>query len=625
MRLKQLFVSNYKNLNEFTLDFSEESFIETLVGKNGSGKSNFIEAILEVFRHIFQYDWRDNRYDIFFSYRLTYEVENSRQTIEYDLNANQLVINERNRATVGQTPLPDYILTYYAGHNSTVSEHLSSFEEKFATNLVRADQADSRPFIGLNKSYNDILLTIFSLLPDDSAARMYIFEKLAIGEVSDELRIEFERPHYATTARFDVQSTDETDPSKYWQLAGTARDMLDELDTHCRAPIEEGVRTEGYLAGSDTYQRYYSIRRIKEHFATSTAHDFFRMFDNFKTLGMLKSVVLKIKLRNNIDVTSNVFSDGQFQAIYLYSISEIFKTANSITIMDEPDSFLHPEWQAQCSEQIQSISREAASTNHIITTTHSAVSLISSPQTRIRYFEEHEGSVRTFTLPKRESVRRLCQGVITYTEEEQMLSVLNAIHIDNKPVLFTEGSTDPLIIKSAWYKLYPETEMPFIPFYAFSCSYINQLITDQRIHNEMDGRKVFALFDFDEAYNQWNSLNGQVLLNNVSNGLIKKWDGGEAYAIMLPIPQHPDIQRQVFKDETLEEHFEGAAFCMVEHLFYGLDLTAPFFTNQNVPGGQLIQFQGCKTSFAKTIVPNLPSENFEVFRPMLDWIREQCA
>ncbi|HCG8836645.1 AAA family ATPase [Vibrio parahaemolyticus] len=625
MKLKQLYISNYKNLNEFTLDFSEESFIETLVGKNGSGKSNFIEALLEVFRHIFQYDWRDNRYDIFFSYTLTYEIEGSTQTIEYNSNVNQLIINGRSRATVGQTPLPDYILTYYAGHNSTVSEHLSSFEEKFATNLVRADQTDSRPFIGLNKSYNDILLTVFSLLPDDSIAKTFVFEKLSIDEIYDELRIELERPHYATTARFDVQSTDEEDPSKYWKLAGTTRNMLDELDTHCNAPIAEGVRTEGYLAGSDTYQRYYSIRRIKEHFATNTAHDFFRMLDNFKTLGMLKSVVLNIKLRDNTDVASNVFSDGQFQAIYLYSISEIFKSANSITIMDEPDSFLHPEWQAQCSEQIQSISREAASTNHIITTTHSAVSLISSPQTRIRYFEEHEGSVRTFTLPKRETVRRLCQGVITYTEEEQMLSVLNAIHIENKPVLFTEGSTDPLIIKSAWYKLYPDTEMPFIPFYAFSCSHINQLITDQRIHNEMNGRKVFALFDFDEAYNQWNSLNGRVLLDNVSNGLVKKWDGGEAYAIMLPVPQHPDIQRQVFKNEALEEHFGGASFCMIEHLFYGLDLTAPFFTNQNVPGGQLIQFQGCKTNFAKTVVPTLPPENFEVFRPMLDWIRELCA
>ena len=241
------------------------------------------------------------------------------------------------------------------------------------------------------------------------------------------------------------------------------------------------------------------VSNIREHFSALSSHDLFRAFDNLKMLGMLKSISLKIRLRDRSEMTSRGFSDGQFQAVYLYSISELFKDTNSITVMDEPDSFLHPEWQAQCSSQIQDISTQAAAKNHVLMTTHSAVTLINAPQARIRYFEGGEGPVRTYTLPKRESVRRLCQGVITYTEQEQILSILNAIKIEKKPVLFTEGNTDQVIIKTAWYKLYPDTEMPFIPFYAFSCSYINQLITDLRVHTEMDGRKIFALFDFDES------------------------------------------------------------------------------------------------------------------------------
>lgn len=34
--------------------------------------------------------------------------------------------------------------------------------------------------------------------------------------------------------------------------------------------------------------------------------------------------------------------------------------------------------------------------------------------------------------------------------------------------------------------------MPFIPFYAFSCTYINQLLTDGRIHGEMGGVTNFC-------------------------------------------------------------------------------------------------------------------------------------
>lgn len=626
MRIKNFYISNYKNLIDFSIDFYDDSFLEVFVGKNGSGKSNFIEALLETLRHIYQYDWGESRHEVLYSYRLTYEIDAEEQCIEFDFTQDKLTINGDIRATVGNTPLPDHILIYYAGHNSSVNDLLTVFDKKFSGRLIKADQEDTRPFIRVNHTYNDLLLTIFALLPSTSDSRKYVIDKLAIKTINDLIKIKLTRPHYAKTKRFDVLSSDANDPSKFWQLAGTARTLLDTLCLHCFADKEPNgrVRTEGYLYESDTYQLYFSIEKIKNYFTGYSAYDFLRIFDNLKALGMLDLITLEFSLLGGSNIASNVFSDGQFQAIYLYSISEIFKETNSITIMDEPDSFLHPEWQAQCAEQIQAISTEASASNHIIMTSHSAVTLINSPQRKIRYFEENNGRVRTYTLPKRESVRRLCQGVITYTEEEQMLSVLNAINIDNKPILFTEGSSDPLIIKSAWYKLFPDIDMPFIVFYAFSCTYINQLITDHRIHREMNGRKIFALYDFDKAYNQWNSLNGDIVRANVSDGLVKKWRDGEAYAIMLPIPDNYEIQKQVFKDEYLTTHFEGASYCMIEHEFYGLEQTNGYFINDATPGGHLIKFQGDKMTFASEVVPSLPAIAFEPFRNMLKWVSEQC-
>ncbi|MFH7525604.1 AAA family ATPase [Aeromonas sp. A5] len=624
MKLIQLYVSDYKNLKEFTLDFSTESFLEMLVGKNGSGKSNFIEALLEVFRHIYQYDWGERKHSVYFSYRIRYEINEIVHTIEYDYVNEQLLINGRERARIGDAILPEYILTYYAGHNSVVTDHITSFERRFSERLIRADQEFRRPVIGIDKSYNELLLTVILLKPDISETKQYVLEKLSIEDVGDDLVVDISRPYYAKTAHYDVLSGDDNDETKYWRLAGVARTFLNDLDTQCRSNLVEGIRTEGYLAGQDIYRRYYSLNSIRDFFSERSSLDLFRMLDNIKMLGMLKSLSLTINLRNGTTISSKSFSDGQLQTIYLYSIAEIFKESNSITIMDEPDAFLHPEWRAECSSQIQNISVQAATTNHIIMTTHSAVTLINSPQVRIRFFEEHIGNVRTYTLPKKESVRRLCQGVITYSEQEQMLSILNAITIEEKPVLFTEGSTDPLIVKAAWDKLYPTLEMPFIPFYAFSCTYINQLITDLRIHQEMNGRKIFALFDFDEAYNQWNGLNGQIVSDDIFSGLIKKWDGGESYALMLPIPNNAEIKRQVIQDEVSNRHYEGRSYCMIEHIFFGIEETADYFSYEDVPGGQLIKFQGCKTTFAKSVVPTLPVEMFETFRPMLDWIKIKC-
>ncbi|MDV3002884.1 MAG: hypothetical protein N5P05_004539 (plasmid) [Chroococcopsis gigantea SAG 12.99] len=56
MRLKSIYISQYKNLNNFTLNFDSNCFIDIFVGKNGSGKSNFFEALIEIFHHLYDYD-----------------------------------------------------------------------------------------------------------------------------------------------------------------------------------------------------------------------------------------------------------------------------------------------------------------------------------------------------------------------------------------------------------------------------------------------------------------------------------------------------------------------------------------------------------------------------------------
>ena len=53
MRLKRVNIQGYKNLTNFNLTFEEDSLINIFVGKNGSGKSNLLEALIETFDSIF--------------------------------------------------------------------------------------------------------------------------------------------------------------------------------------------------------------------------------------------------------------------------------------------------------------------------------------------------------------------------------------------------------------------------------------------------------------------------------------------------------------------------------------------------------------------------------------------
>ena len=49
MRLKSLYINDYKNIKEQTFDFSDNTGYIALIGLNGSGKSNLLEAIALVF------------------------------------------------------------------------------------------------------------------------------------------------------------------------------------------------------------------------------------------------------------------------------------------------------------------------------------------------------------------------------------------------------------------------------------------------------------------------------------------------------------------------------------------------------------------------------------------------
>ena len=66
MRLDKLWIKEFKNLRDFDIDFDEEQMTTVLIGHNGTGKSNLIEAIVIIFRDL------DLGRPPEFSYNLTY-------------------------------------------------------------------------------------------------------------------------------------------------------------------------------------------------------------------------------------------------------------------------------------------------------------------------------------------------------------------------------------------------------------------------------------------------------------------------------------------------------------------------------------------------------------------------
>jgi len=474
MRLQKVWISEYKNLKNFTLTFDGNSFIDVFVGKNGTGKSNLFEALIEIFRHLYE-----NNYEIPFNYIIHFELDGSDKKIEWD--GARFKLGERQQKTIRRTKLPENILIYYSGHNTKVTELVQAYEESFKKAIKGAEIGETRKFIGIGKEYKQLLLSVMLLQKEDNKARQFICAKLGIKEIASELKLVLKRPFYAKQKSFDIVNNDETD--KYWKPEGITKEFLD-LITKCESDNTKGpVRSEGYLAKDELYILYLDIYKIRLEFLEK-AQELFRQFDNLKIIEMLEEISIQITLEDGTKTTTHSFSDGQFQSVYIYSIIELFKDRNCVTLLDEPDCFLHPEWQFDFLKQVFVITDTTAKYNHVLMSTHSATTLVSSDDHTIKLFKfDDRNKIVHHSVSKKYAIQQLSAGLILLNEEKQTLSIIHKIRLERKPVLFTEGSSDPLVIETAWHKL-RTTVMPFISIYAFNDSYLGRLIQDEKVHNE---------------------------------------------------------------------------------------------------------------------------------------------
>lgn len=623
MRLKHLhIIGEYKNLKDFKLDFDGTSFIDVFVGKNGTGKSNLFEAFLEIFKHLF-----DNAYPIRFNYKLHYEINGTNVQLKW-LDNNWVDSKDAKSPFIPPNLLPDNILIYYSGHNNMIENYISLSDEKHKEKINRNrnnpafNQDDARRFFGIGSEYKTLLLATILLQNKEFNAKKIILEKLGIKSIGNEVKMTFTKPYYAFGK--EVYFDEYNEEARFWGADGFFRTFLNQIWNLDKLEFE-GIREEGYINNDvkEEYILFRSINSFQNVFNGMSLLELFVSLDNLKSIYLLKAISLEVELDSGKKIDISQFSDGQFQSIYIFAITELFKDKNCITLLDEPDSFLHPEWQFDFFKQLKDISAESSESNHLLMSSHSAITLIKLLKDRVRYFDfNHEGNINAYTVPKRIAIDKLSEKLIKYSEHEQILSIINTIQIEKKPVLFTEGKTDPIIIKEAWYKLNPEKEIPFIPFYAFGHKYLAQLMKDPEVIKDMEGLPIFGLFDFDKAFNTWNGFSTIDICTDPYLGLIKQMNENEVYAIMLPVPKGKPIENQVINIDGGGTFGENAVMA-IEHLFSHLPELEPMFIEDKKLPSKFKRFHGEKVEFAKVKVPTFPDECFEVFKPVFDFIESR--
>lgn len=608
MRLKSVFISQYKNLKDFSLSFEGDSFIDIFVGKNGSGKSNFLEALIEIFDHV--YGFNASGAGPGFEYEIAWDIGGKTTTLRW--HGGQMYINAVARQKLGATPLPANIIVYYSGQNDTVAALIRRYRDSYRRSVKRANVAASPRFIGIGPDYKALLLALMLMLPEASQARQFLCIKLGIEATGGTTRLKLRRPTVAHRTR-EYDPVD--DAQLFWGVKGIARIFLDQL---MRCIVGDFTPTSLYDRATDTYELAIDVVKFREVFAALPSVEVFCEFNALRALNMIADIAIPVRLAANTEVSSRAFSDGQFQSVYIFAISELFRDRECITLLDEPDAFLHPEWQFDFLRQTLAISEQGARTNHILMSSHSASTIAARVDCRIRQIEFTGTKIEAREKERGELIKSLSAGLITFSEKEAALSIDRVLKNTAQPVLFTEGISDVMILRTAWERTFPGQDCPFEIEQAFDCAFLRNLMKRQSLYDGNPGRKFFALFDFDGAYQDWAQI-GDLIEPDISRCLTVKRRNAEGYAMLLPVPVGLSVRNQVW-NANANRTFEGESRLSIELLLKDVPgIDQHFAVDVNDRAGW-IKFNGDKVRFAAEVVPNIPPQHFVVFKPIFDFV-----
>lgn len=586
------------------INFENNSFIDLFVGKNGAGKSNFIEAILIIFISLI------NRSVCPFQFKVSYQIGEKEIIVEY--KDNLFICNGKKQKYITAKSIPDNILVYYSGQNKTISNIIEDFWYK-----KRGSLTNKTPLIfGLDYDHRDLLIVMALLFKDQDVNRL-LSNRLQIEDISKQIKFKFKKPVDA----YRMYNWDHTYP-KIWNAPQHIQSWFRNL-YEIRAEPDK-IEDDGYFPNKDELILHFNTVEFYDFIKRQGIFSSFKALYQLKTLSLLESINFELVSTDNENTQINSFSDGQTQSLYYESILSLFGQQNSLVIMDEPDAFLHPEWQFDFSKSLSEYENYSIEKKHILICTHSAATLSNIDNQDISQFYKNEKKVFSNKINKSQAIEALSNSFIKYTEDESKLSINNVIRTSTKPILFVEGPSDMQILNTAYQKLYSSEDIPILIQDAFNRGHIKTLLSRDEIYKDYPDKIFFGLFDFDDAYEDWRKLGWHEETTDIHKGLCKKRPKGNAYALLLPIPDN-ELLHQVWDESNNIEKISSYHHFTIEHCFWHIDdLKKKYFTTKKHKGRDVITFKGNKVKFAKEVIPNMDKQYFEIFRPMFEFIKEKC-
>ena len=393
MRIDKIYIEEFKNLREFSIDLNGKHMSTVLLGQNAAGKSNLLEAIVIIFRDL------DLEEQTNFNYSIEYECKGNLLKVDGgpDVKAKfvfykgQIKDNVISYSTlVSKTVvkrdksqyLPKYVFSYYSGISNRLLEHFDRHQTRFYKALLDGIDTPPRPLFYARQIHSYFVLMAFYAFSDKKISE-FLEEFLGIVGLESVLFV-LKEPIWA-------KNKSEAEPLNFWTSKGVVRKFLDELWNVSMAPIvqEDHVR-EDFRRSPVQEQLYLFISNqdklieIAKKYGTNT--EFFKSLESTYISDLIQEVRVKVKKVNvHGEITFKELSEGEQQLLTVLGLLRFTKEDESLILLDEPDTHLNPLWKWKYMNLLEEYSGKDE-TSQILMTTHDPLVIGGLTKEEIRIF-----------------------------------------------------------------------------------------------------------------------------------------------------------------------------------------------------------------------------------------------
>lgn len=381
MKIKELWVEDYKLLQDFKITLDDQLIV--LIGQNGSGKSTLLEFIAKIFYDLYEHFVLEKGKKPEFDFKLRYEIEYSYNTYEiyittdkktkeyYEVNIKrndenskkyskseikkEFAIGDENDTKGYQNLLPQNIVMYYSGISKTLEDQFKSFQkENFIDKSLDGTINIEQPFFYfLPENFSTILIGLLSYQFGD--VPKILKEQFNITKF-ESINIILKKPSWAKP---------KAQAEEFWGAKGDLAIFL----TRMLAVLNSNARniSDDYISFNFTTQE--QLQGIWELYGEEKK--FFEYLTTLQANDLIKNIEIMIKKDGEV-ISHNNLSEGEKQLLIILGLKELLATENTLFLLDEPDTYLHPKWQRDFVQKVLVQEDTLDSKTSFIVTSHSA-------------------------------------------------------------------------------------------------------------------------------------------------------------------------------------------------------------------------------------------------------------